>query len=73
MSIWVAGIVLVTVALVVALVATRGGKEGRAARKELRRLRAAENLGPNTYAAAEVRRNMSMDSLPGKGTNPGGA
>lgn len=62
-----------TIALIAVLVATRGGKEGRAARKELRRLRAAENLGPNTYAAAEARRNMSIDPLPGKGTTPGGA
>jgi hypothetical protein len=72
MSIWVgAGIVLVAVALVAAFV-MRGGKEGRAARRELRRLRAAEGRDPNTYAAAEHRRNMSIDPLPGKGTTPGG-
>lgn len=70
MGIWVAGIVLVVVAVIVAVVWK--GKEGRALRKELRRLRSDENLGPNTYAAAELRRNMYIDPLPGKGTTPGG-
>lgn len=59
--------------LLVAAFVMRGGKEGRAARKELRRLRAAEGRDPNTYGAAELRRNMTMDSGPGKGTTPGGA
>jgi hypothetical protein len=72
MSIWVAGIVLVTLVLIAALVVARGGKEGRAARKQLRRLRTDEGRGPDTHGAAELRRNMYMDPLPGKGTTPGG-
>lgn len=65
--------VVVGVLLVVAVFFARGGKEGRALRRELRELRKADNLGPNTAAAAEHRRNMLMDPVPGKDTMPGGA
>ena len=58
--------------MLVAAFVMRGGKEGRAARKELRRLRSAEGRGPNTYGAAEARRNMSINPLPGKGTTSDG-
>ncbi len=59
------------VALLVAALVWKGA-EGRAARRELRRLRAEDGLGPDTYGAAEQRRNMMMGPLPGKGTTPGG-
>lgn len=71
MSIWVAFVVLVVVVLVAVLV-VRGGKEGRALRKELRALRKAENRGPDTHTAAERRRDMYMDPMPGKDTTPYG-
>ncbi len=73
MSIW--GIVIVVVAVVVIaalLFVLRGGREGRATRKELRRLRNDENRDPDTYSAAELRRNMYMPPMPGKDTTPGG-
>jgi hypothetical protein len=69
----VIAIVAVGVLLALWLVLGRGGKEGRALRQELRRLRNEDNLGPNTAAAAEHRRNMMMDPIPGKDTMPGGA
>jgi hypothetical protein len=72
MNIWGAITVVVVVLLVVALVVARGGKAGRAARRELRHQRAKDGRFPNTYAAAESRRNMMMNSMPGKDTNPGG-
>lgn len=65
--------VVVVVLLGVVWFAVRGGKEGRALRRELRELREAENLGPNTAAAAEHRRNMMMDPAPGRDHMPGGA
>jgi hypothetical protein len=71
MGIWVGLVVLVVVVLVAALV-VRGGKEGRALRGELRRLRAAENRGPDTHTPAERRRDMLINPMPGKGTTPHG-
>jgi hypothetical protein len=72
MSTWVVMAVIVGVPVLVAVlrIALRG-KADRAARRELRRLRWKER-GPNTYGAAELRRNMTMDRMPGKGTTPGG-
>jgi hypothetical protein len=72
MTIWGIGILFVAVVLVSTLLVMRGGKDGRAARRDLRRLRAAEKRGPDTHAAAEARRNMYMNQIPGKGTLPGG-
>ncbi|HEX6356677.1 hypothetical protein [Actinophytocola sp.] len=74
MSIWGAAVVvLVGVLLVVALVVGRGGKAGRAARRELRLLRKEEGRMPNTSAAADHRRGMMIDPVPGKDVTPGGA
>ncbi|HWL99912.1 MAG TPA: hypothetical protein VNP20_21405 [Nocardioidaceae bacterium] len=72
MSAWVVIAVIVGVLVVVAVlkVALRG-KEDRAARRELRQLRSKERT-PNTYGAAELRRNMQMEQMPGKHTLPGG-
>jgi hypothetical protein len=64
-------VVLVVVVLAAVLVA-RGGKEGRALRRELRTLRKAENRGPDTHTPAERRRDMLIDPMPGKGTTPYG-
>jgi hypothetical protein len=73
MGTWGIVIVVVAVVLVVsALVTLRGGKEGRAARRDLRRLRSAEKRDPNTAGAAELRHNMQMNQVPGKTTHPGG-
>jgi hypothetical protein len=63
----VVGILVVTALLRVAL----RGKDDRAARRELRQLRSKERT-PNTHGAAELRHNMMMDQVPGKGTLPGG-
>jgi hypothetical protein len=72
MNIWGIIVLFVAVVLVASLLVVRGGKEGRAVRRELRRLRADEKRGPDTYGAAELRRNMYMNPLPGKDTTPGG-
>jgi hypothetical protein len=71
----ITGVVVAVVVVLVGawLVFGRGGKEGRAVRKELRDLRNAEKRVPNTAGAAEHRRNMMMDPVPGKDTMPGGA
>lgn len=74
MTTW--GIIIIAVAVVLlgtTLFLLRGGREDRAARRDLRRLRNAEKRGPDTHGAAELRRNMYMEQIPGKDTNPGGA
>ncbi len=68
--VWMAVVVGVLVVVAVLRIAFRG-PEDRAARRELRRLRWKERT-PNTYGAAELRRNMLMDPVPGKSTLPGG-
>jgi hypothetical protein len=73
MNAW--GIVAVIVAVVVLAVVLRTalrGKEDRAARRELRRLRSKERT-PDLHGAAEQRRNMLMDHIPGRDTLPGGS
>jgi signal transduction histidine kinase len=72
MSFWVVTAVVVGVLVVVAaLRVVLRGKDDRAARRELRQLRWKER-DANTHGAAELRRNMYMVPLPGKGTTPGG-
>ncbi|MFL6123828.1 hypothetical protein [Actinophytocola sp.] len=73
MGIWGISILVLALALVVTLVAMRGGKEGRAVRRELRQLRAKDGRGPDTFGAAELRRGMYMSHVPGKDTLPGGS
>jgi hypothetical protein len=72
MNIWGIVILVAAVVLVATLLVMRGGRDGRALRKELRRLRNDEKCGPDTYGAAELRRNMYMDPMPGNSTTPGG-
>jgi len=73
MNAWVVIAVVVGVLVVAAVLrAALRGKEDRAARRELRQLRWKES-NPNTYGAAELRRNMQMDQRPGKDTLPGGS
>lgn len=64
----VVGVVVVAAALIFLL----RGKEDRAARRELRRLRSKER-SPNLRGAAEHRHNMTMDQMPGRDTHPGGS
>jgi hypothetical protein len=72
MNAWGVIAVVVGVLVIVAVlrVALRG-KDDRTARRELRQLRGKER-SPNTYGAAELRRNMQMGPMPGKDTLPGG-
>jgi hypothetical protein len=72
MSTWgviaiIVGILLVAVLLRAALM----GKEEKAARRELRRLRRKES-NPDLSGAKNHRFNMMMDQVPGKHTLPGG-
>ncbi|TDV57822.1 hypothetical protein [Actinophytocola oryzae] len=72
MSIWGISLLSAAVVLAAVLLVKRGDRETRAARKELRRLRNAEKRQPNTYGAAEQRRNMYMEPMPGNRSLPGG-
>jgi hypothetical protein len=72
MSTW--GIIAIVVGILVAVALLRTatmGKEERAARRELRRLRRRER-NPNLSGAREHRYDMMMDQVPGKHTLPGG-
>jgi len=71
MNIWVTVAIVAGVVLVAALVVAWRRKDDRADRRELRKLRWQES-NPDTYGAAELRRNMWMTHVPGKGTLPGG-
>ena len=72
MSAWVVVAVVVGVLVVVAVLrVVLRGKDDRTARRELRQLRSKERT-PNTHAAAEHRRNMTMDPVPGNINLPGG-
>jgi hypothetical protein len=73
MSTW--GIIAIVVGVLVVVASLRVaamGKEERAARRELRRLRRRER-NPDLSGARERRYDMMMDQVPGKGTHPGGA
>jgi Sec-independent protein translocase protein TatA len=72
MSSWGAIIVVLVAVLLVAAVMTRGGKAGRELRRELRRLRKEEGRQPDTASAADLRRGMMIDPMPGKDSTPGG-
>jgi hypothetical protein len=73
MTTWIVIAGVVAVVLVVAgLRVLLRGKEDRLARQELRRLRRQES-NPDLHGAAEHRRNMTMDPMPGKHTNPHGS
>jgi hypothetical protein len=72
MSSWGAIIVVLVAVLLVAAVLLRGGKAGRELRRELRRLRKEEGRQPDTASAADLRRGMMIDPMPGKDSTPGG-
>jgi hypothetical protein len=72
MSTWGIIAIIVGILVVVAsLLTATMGKEERAARRELRRLRRRER-NPNLSGAREHRYNMLMGRIPGKDTLPGG-
>jgi hypothetical protein len=72
MSGWVVVAVVIGVLVLAAMlrIALRG-KDDRAASRELRRLRSKES-NPDLEGAAEQRRNMYMNPMPGKNSLPGG-
>jgi hypothetical protein len=72
MSIWGWGIVVLVAVLLVVAIVRRGGKEGRDLRRDLRRLRKEEGRQPDTASAADLRRKMLVDPMPGRDTTPGG-
>ena len=72
MGIWVGLVAFVIVLLAGALATLRGGKAGRADRRELRRMRQESGRGVNAAEIAERRRAARAEPFPGSSGTPGG-
>lgn len=72
MSIWGVIVIVGVVVLVGAFMVARGGKDERAARRELRQWRTENGRGVDTAAIADIRRAGDADHFPGNDSAAGG-
>jgi hypothetical protein len=72
MGIWV-GVAVLVVLFAGVLIVRAGGKENRAARRDLRQFRKQSGSRVNHSRIAEHRRDMHLPPVPGSDTFPGGS